>query len=343
MFTRLSSAPLKPPRSQIIAVSKSGLVVPEKGVYRASTGADKEQARSRSNGGGLVEQTAAEQAAVVEENGGARPVDVILPPFDEIAVTLSPNNRVVLSRYSRTRQSSLKEVSVGEGRRKVKLDTISGGSMEREILVVLITRIVSVVIQKSCIEFPNAFVSNMWMRYKSTIRSNGEIVINVASSGIASLLLEGGRTTHSRFKIPLNLNDDSLCSIKSGNFRQTLPVIPNRSRQDIVGGSLSSSYIWRNCKVMKLTRNMRLSVQTSNVEEINTFGNWILDIGEGKVGGLNDGEAMIDIPDDLLINDSFYPIGSLIDFVYPSIVQNVKNPNFFQERAILTPKNEVVQ
>ncbi len=35
----------------------------------------------------------------------------------------------------------------------------------------------------------------------------------VASLGIASLLLLGGRTAHSRFKIPINLHDDSTCNI----------------------------------------------------------------------------------------------------------------------------------
>jgi hypothetical protein len=35
----------------------------------------------------------------------------------------------------------------------------------------------------------------------------------VASSGIASLLFLGGRTAHSRFKIPIDLHDDSTCNI----------------------------------------------------------------------------------------------------------------------------------
>ena len=35
----------------------------------------------------------------------------------------------------------------------------------------------------------------------------------VASSGIASLLLMGGRTAHSRFKLPLELTESSTCSI----------------------------------------------------------------------------------------------------------------------------------
>ena len=47
----------------------------------------------------------------------------------------------------------------------------------------------------------------------STIRSKGKIALAVASSGIASLLLENGRTAHSRFKIPVNLDDLSTCHI----------------------------------------------------------------------------------------------------------------------------------
>src|ERR1051325_4806972 len=41
----------------------------------------------------------------------------------------------------------------------------------------------------------------IWKTLSAALRSNRDIVLNVASSGIASLLLPGGRTTHSRFKI----------------------------------------------------------------------------------------------------------------------------------------------
>ncbi|XP_076938850.1 uncharacterized protein LOC143607202 [Bidens hawaiensis] len=231
----------------------------------------------------------------------------------------------------------------------------------------------------------------------------GQIVLNIASSGIASLLLSGGRTTHYRFHIPINLNEDSTCSIKpgsddahllketkliiwdeapmihkyafealdrtmtdvlnpntsinsgilfrgkviifGGDFRQVLPVITNGSRQQIVNASLCSSYIWGKCKLLRLTKNMWLTIgaQTSDMEQTKQFAKWLLDIGEGNVGGLNDGEATIDIPDDLLINDSSYPNQSLIDFVYPSILQNIENIDFFRERALLAPTNEDVQ
>ncbi|XP_035837612.1 uncharacterized protein LOC110893035 [Helianthus annuus] len=48
----------------------------------------------------------------------------------------------------------------------------------------------------------------------SRLRSMGMIALAVASSGIASLLLPGGRTAHSRFAIPLELLQNSTCAIK---------------------------------------------------------------------------------------------------------------------------------
>ncbi|XP_076925349.1 uncharacterized protein LOC143588135 [Bidens hawaiensis] len=54
----------------------------------------------------------------------------------------------------------------------------------------------------------------LWKTLSASIRSKGEIVLNVPSSGIASLLLEGGRTAHSRFLIRINLTEDSQCQVK---------------------------------------------------------------------------------------------------------------------------------
>lgn len=49
------------------------------------------------------------------------------------------------------------------------------------------------------------------------IRSLAKIVLCVASSGIAALLLSGGCTAHSHFKIPLNLSDTSTCPISKNS------------------------------------------------------------------------------------------------------------------------------
>jgi PIF1-like helicase len=47
------------------------------------------------------------------------------------------------------------------------------------------------------------------------VRSQGHVALAVASSGIASILLEGGRTSHSRFKIPIDVHSESVCSISA--------------------------------------------------------------------------------------------------------------------------------
>ncbi|KAE9187157.1 hypothetical protein PF005_g20559 [Phytophthora fragariae] len=54
------------------------------------------------------------------------------------------------------------------------------------------------------------------------VRLSGKIAIAVASSGIASLLLMGGRTAHSTFGIPLKLNDKSTCAIYKQSNLKTL-------------------------------------------------------------------------------------------------------------------------
>ena len=46
---------------------------------------------------------------------------------------------------------------------------------------------------------------------------NGYIALAVASPGIAALLLPGGRTAHSCFKIPLDIHEDSICAVKHGS------------------------------------------------------------------------------------------------------------------------------
>jgi hypothetical protein len=43
-------------------------------------------------------------------------------------------------------------------------------------------------------------------------------VLAVASSGVASLLLTRGRTAHSMFKIPFDINEAATCSVKRGTM-----------------------------------------------------------------------------------------------------------------------------
>ncbi|KAF8052569.1 hypothetical protein N665_1544s0004 [Sinapis alba] len=123
------------------------------------------------------------------------------------------------------------------------------------------------------------------------------------------------------------------CVVFVGNFRQILHVIHSASRAEIVLESLNSSYLWKQCKVLKLTKNMRLlstDLTAEELKELEMFSQWILDVGDGLAGDANDGDALITIPNEFLITVSDDPIASN------------KDPTFSQEIAILCPTNEDV-
>jgi hypothetical protein len=54
------------------------------------------------------------------------------------------------------------------------------------------------------------FVENLLL---ATVRHAGGIALAVASSGIAAILLDCGRTAHSTFRIPIDIDNDSYCSL----------------------------------------------------------------------------------------------------------------------------------
>ncbi|RZB68642.1 ATP-dependent DNA helicase PIF1 [Glycine soja] len=57
----------------------------------------------------------------------------------------------------------------------------------------------------------------VWKTLSSAIRSTGGIVLTIASSGIASILLSDGRTTHSKFVILVPATQNSTCNIHQGS------------------------------------------------------------------------------------------------------------------------------
>lgn len=220
------------------------------------------------------------------------------------------------------------------------------------------------------------------------IRSKNGIALAVASSGIAATLLDGGRTAHSAFKLPLNIknNPDAVCNIKkqssmatvlkqckiiiwdectmahkhslealdrtlkdiknndklfggtllllSGDFRQTLPVIPRSTYADEINACLKSSRLWRNVEKVQLTVNMR--VQMLQDPSAETFSKPLLDIGDGKVA-VHENTGCIKLQTDFCtIIDSQ---NSLIDHIFPDVHTQYANHKWLAERAILAAKN----
>jgi ATP-dependent DNA helicase PIF1 len=90
---------------------------------------------------------------------------------------------------------------------------------------------------------------------------------------------------------------------------------------------------------------MRLQLSDDSIEneKIALFAKWVLDIGDGNIGEIEDGESIVEIPSDLLVQNVSNPIGDIVDAIYLDLLRDMFIPNFFQDRAILAPTLEVVE
>jgi len=132
--------------------------------------------------------------------------------------------------------------------------------------------------------------------------------------------------------------------VLGGDFRQILPVVKNGSRYDIVKATVNYSNLWKHCKVLKLIENMRLKRHTSipSQTEIKEFVDWILHIEDGDMELNELGQGSIEIPKEILILDVEQPLLQLVDFVYPSCINNVTCDGSFDNGAILCPTTKCV-
>ena len=229
------------------------------------------------------------------------------------------------------------------------------------------------------------FITNLLL---AKVRKSKNIALAVASSGIASTLLDGGRTAHATFKLPLDLarcetpmcniskrsakakllqqtklivwdeatmshkhafealdrtlqdlkNNDQLMGgvtvVLSGDFRQTLPVIPRSTPADEIRASLKSSYLWNKIQRISLTTNMRVHLYRDEAAGI--FSEQLLQVGNGDV--IEDSNNQITLPFGEAVKDR----SKLIDKVFPNLEQHYQQQDWLTERAILAPKNDVV-
>nr|XP_009770610.1 PREDICTED: ATP-dependent DNA helicase PIF1-like [Nicotiana sylvestris] len=103
--------------------------------------------------------------------------------------------------------------------------------------------------------------------------------------------------------------------VLGGDFRQILPVIAKGSRQDIVNATLNSS----------------------------NFSEWILAIGDGRIGSSIDDIEKIQIPDDLLISNCDDPISAIVESTYPDFFNHSSDIDYLQQKAILAPTLDMVE
>ncbi|KAM6577153.1 hypothetical protein CsatB_028990 [Cannabis sativa] len=67
----------------------------------------------------------------------------------------------------------------------------------------------------------------------------------------------------------------------------------------------------------------------------------MLQIGDASLYDDIDRE-LIKLSSDICKNSSQDPVKSIVEAIYPSLLQNYNDPAYLKERAILTPKNEMV-
>ncbi|KRH12778.1 hypothetical protein GLYMA_15G193800v4 [Glycine max] len=195
----------------------------------------------------------------------------------------------------------------------------------------------------------------VWTTLSSGIRSNGGIVCTVALSGIASLLLPGGRTTHSKFAIPVPATQNSTCNIhQDSELAELLKVTKlivwveapmchkfafealDKSLKDIMQNNLPFGG-----KIIVFGGDFR-QILPIVPKELKQFSDWLLDIGDGKIGQHNDGFLEITIPDEFRIKNYDDPIHAIVEATYPSLIDNYSDTNYLQKRAVLASKKEIV-
>ncbi|XP_044587129.1 uncharacterized protein LOC123266761 [Cotesia glomerata] len=119
--------------------------------------------------------------------------------------------------------------------------------------------------------------------------------------------------------------------VLAGDFRQTLPVVPQGTRADEVKACRKSSVLWPHVNVLSLKINMRVHMQHDLKAE--EFSKLLIDIGNGQISEV---DGQISIPDDL--GDIVDDLNTLTDKIYADINKiGVIYSSWLKERAILTP------
>ena len=237
------------------------------------------------------------------------------------------------------------------------------------------------------------FVQNTVM---AKLRSQGHIVLAVASSGIAATLLDGGQTAHARFKIPLDTDSQSTCNIKAGtdrsaliraaklifwdeapmqrkydmlavsrtlsdfcraggggvpfggkvvvfcgDFRQTLPVCPNKPRGTIVATCLQHAPFWEDIQILRLTINMRLRdprLSEQGRRDAAKFAEDVLEVGNATTTLIPRGSKDGWMPWSRgFIGDNTQ--AGIVKIIYPDLSRNLPDSDYLGERAILAVTN----
>ncbi|GBP97985.1 hypothetical protein EVAR_69295_1 [Eumeta japonica] len=126
---------------------------------------------------------------------------------------------------------------------------------------------------------------------------------------------------------------DSRCfgramTLLSGDFRQTLLVIPRSTAADEINACLKSSNLWHNEKKFQLVANMRVALLNDPSAE--DFYKQLLTIGNGRVP-VDKSSGLTSFPYDF--RNSVSSKDELIEKIFPNMIANHKNKGWLSERA----------
>ncbi|GJT07435.1 DNA helicase [Tanacetum coccineum] len=192
----------------------------------------------------------------------------------------------------------------------------------------------------------------LWKTLISALRSEGKIVLAVASSDEAPMNDRGCFEALDRNLRDILNASFSLFEGKSvvlgGDIRQTLLVKKGASKMEVISSCISESELWLSFKVFTLKENMRLARPDISLEErslANSFASWLLDIGDGKIGETDEKDpentSWIDIPPQYCVPPDEQGLSNLIDFIYDQSTLHTPSATTLQQKAIVCPKNEI--
>lgn len=121
----------------------------------------------------------------------------------------------------------------------------------------------------------------------------------------------------------------------SGDFKQTLPVIPKGNRADVVRACLKSSTLWSQVRTLSLSTNMRAHLRGNTA--YSDFSQRLLVLGEGRLP--SDDNGMVSIESVCTVVQT---ASQLVNCVFPNLESNFRNMEWLSQRAILAPKNRTV-
>ncbi|KAI5429032.1 hypothetical protein KIW84_033865 [Lathyrus oleraceus] len=203
------------------------------------------------------------------------------------------------------------------------LPSLPPNTIDRDAIPSIIQEELAVDIPNEDIEYVAKLNNDQMIAFKTImnviVQKNSGVFFVDGPGGTAATLLPGGRTAHSRFKIPIDIQPSSICGIQK--------------QKDLA--NLIRCHLWNHTKILRLRQNIR----SLHDQE---FAEFLIRIGDGvEPTKLDD---MVRLPSHIAIpSEGEHSIQALIQHIFPNLELYGWDAPYMVQRAILTPTNDDVQ